>query len=157
MVLPSGDTSSDIHVPSDVSKLTSRAMRSGSESSLTLLVSTLVVSGRGGGGGCWTASNAATTTENMVSPDGRTTAWGNGLNLFAGKGTVKDAASKTARNFPGRLAPSSGAVRRLRYSALSPGAELEPGTGARSASFGYRDRSPRQQCADGRTHRRPGA
>ena len=49
--LPSGDTSSDIQVASDVSKLTVRAICSGSESSLIVTVSRLVVSG-GGGGGC---------------------------------------------------------------------------------------------------------
>src|SRR6266851_2098042 len=75
MVLPSGDTSRDIHVPSDVSKLTLRVIGNGSESSLILTVSRFVVSGRGGGGGgCCRAKDTATSRENMESPDGRTTA-----------------------------------------------------------------------------------
>ena len=52
IVLPSGETSSDIHVASDVSKLTVRAIFNGSESSLTFVVSRFVVSWGGGGGGC---------------------------------------------------------------------------------------------------------
>ena len=73
MALPSGDTSSDIQVPSEVSKLTVRSVRSGNESSLIFTVSRFVVSG-GGGGGCCTANDAATSRESMESPDGRTTA-----------------------------------------------------------------------------------
>ena len=73
-VLPSGDTSNEIHVPSDVSKLTVRVVFSGNESSLTFVVSRLVVSWGGGGGGCWTARVTATSSESMEAPDGRTTA-----------------------------------------------------------------------------------
>src|SRR5213075_1508713 len=74
MVLPSGETSSDIHVASDVSKLTVRAVFSGKESSLTLVVSRFVVScGGGGGGGCWTARPTARSKDSMDAPvnDGR--------------------------------------------------------------------------------------
>ena len=71
IVLPSGETSSDIHVASDVSKLTVRVVFSGNESSLTWVVSRLVVSCGGGGGGCWKASNVATTIESIGAPDGR--------------------------------------------------------------------------------------
>src|SRR5436309_15215741 len=89
IVLPSGETSSENHVPSDVSKLTVRAVFSGSESSLTFVVSRFVVSCGGGGGGCCTAKVAATSRESMESPDGRTTAWGNGLKLDPKKKAVK--------------------------------------------------------------------
>src|SRR5437867_7099194 len=70
IVLPSGETSSDIHVASDVSKLTVRVIFSGSESSLIFVVSRFVVSCGGGGGGCWTAKVTATSSESMESPDG---------------------------------------------------------------------------------------
>src|SRR2546430_6358570 len=114
MVLPSGDTSRDIQVPSDVSRLTLRVMGSGSESSLTFVVSRFVVSG-GGRGGCCTASNAATTRESMESPDGRTTACGTRDSepdsrcgqgrRRGGEGAARGGKSKTARvRLPSRFA-----------------------------------------------------
>src|SRR6267143_873741 len=65
-------------------------------------------------------------------------------------GREREASSKTAREVPGRPP-------RLRCSAPSLDAAPDPATGARSASRGYRDRSPRRQCAAEQTPRRPQA